>query len=262
VLLPAPLSVPLLPCLPRNLQWNLVGRIKYTQDADAVFKVEALLEGRWKLAILKVYHSDPDTRTRFSTHPGELMFQSESRAYANLLHYQHHTAGLVPHCYGIVQIPDSKSIFPEFADLPYGDDPWEPFREDPVPPKALLLEYIPDVEELALHNLSREVVDASMHALVCINEAHILHNDFTPNNILVGRDGRVVIVDFGASNTHPDQTQEFQGDIMAFFREEYQGAAELFYQAMLPDQARIRRGEQPWYHFSCLWFNPYEDDVE
>jgi RIO-like serine/threonine protein kinase len=50
------------------------------------------------------------------------------------------------------------------------------------------------VDELALHNLSRKVVDASMHALVRINESHILHNDFTPRNILVGKDGRVVIV--------------------------------------------------------------------
>ena len=54
LLLPAPPSIPSLPRLPRNLRWNLVERIKYIRDADAVFKVEVLLEGHWKLAILKV----------------------------------------------------------------------------------------------------------------------------------------------------------------------------------------------------------------
>lgn len=116
----------------------------------------------------------------------ELMFQPESRAYANLLYCQHHTAGLVPRCYGIVQIPDSKSMFAEFTELPYGDDPWKPFRDDAVPPKALLLEYIPDVDELALHDLSREVVDASMHALVRINESHILHVLRAPDRTYIG----------------------------------------------------------------------------
>ena len=63
--------------------------------------------------------------------------------------------------------------------------------------KALLLEYIPDLQELALHNLNRNVGDASMPTLVCIHEAHILHGDFTPRNILVGIDsGCVVIVHF------------------------------------------------------------------
>jgi hypothetical protein len=45
LLLLAPLSISSLLHLPRNLQWNLVERFKYIWDADAVFKVEVLLEG-------------------------------------------------------------------------------------------------------------------------------------------------------------------------------------------------------------------------
>jgi hypothetical protein len=59
LMLLAPLSILSLPrLLPRNLRWNLVERIKYTWDADTVFKAEVLLEGCWKWVILKVVCSN------------------------------------------------------------------------------------------------------------------------------------------------------------------------------------------------------------
>jgi hypothetical protein len=77
------------------------------------------------LVILFQYHSNSNTRTCFSDHPDEFIFQSESWGYANLLYYQHYTMGLIPYCYRVVQIPDGKSMFVEFVKLVYDHDPWK-----------------------------------------------------------------------------------------------------------------------------------------
>jgi tRNA A-37 threonylcarbamoyl transferase component Bud32 len=59
---------------------------------------------------------------------------------------------------------------------------------------ALFLEYFPNMKHLGLYNLTVDVANAALSILTRIHEAHILHNDFVPRNILVSHSGRVVIV--------------------------------------------------------------------
>jgi len=59
---------------------------------------------------------------------------------------------------------------------------------------ALFLEYFPDMKHLGFYNLNVGVANATLSILTRIHEAHILHQDFVPRNILVSPSGRVVIV--------------------------------------------------------------------
>lgn len=125
------------------------------------------------------------------------MFDTECRAYANLIHYGLCTEGLVPSFYGVVDLPSWRQVnawFPPLAPADGGEvDLWAFFSQDINPPKAILIEYLPDMKHLGLRNLSVAVANESLRILARIHEAQILHGDFLPRNILVGDDGRVVI---------------------------------------------------------------------
>lgn len=60
-----------------------------------------------------------------------------------------------------------------------------------------------------------EVVHLSLAAAEALNEAHaagVLHRDLKPENIVVGRDGRVRVVDFGLAKT-VSRTRDDDGDV-------------------------------------------------
>ena len=59
---------------------------------------------------------------------------------------------------------------------------------------ALFLDYFLNMKHLGLYNLTVSRANTALSILTRIHEAHILHKDFVPRNILVSPSGRVVIV--------------------------------------------------------------------
>jgi eukaryotic-like serine/threonine-protein kinase len=60
----------------------------------------------------------------------------------------------------------------------------------------------------------REVLDVFIHAargLAAAHAASITHRDFKPANVLIGKDGRVLVVDFGLAKSHDDKSQDRSG---------------------------------------------------
>jgi serine/threonine protein kinase len=160
--------------------------------------------------------------------------------------------GLVPQCYGFTDFPDwNPALGCPSNPMPNQLDPWKFFRNDVKSPMALFLEYFPDMKHLSFYNLTADVANAALSILTRIHEAHILHNDFFPRNILVSRNGRVVVVcivpsftwsgliqndpkvDFGDAVIHPDDTAAYVGEISKFMCEDYLVAWDMFFGHMV-----------------------------
>lgn len=129
-------------------------------------------------------------------HPLE-RFAKEQAAYAHLLHYGASEKGAVPHCYGWLEC--SADDMAAIAALPDIERPWQMMKNDPTPPKALLLEYFSDAERLSIDTITPIVADKALRALYRIHASYILHSDIHGRNVLVLPDGRVVWIDFDAS---------------------------------------------------------------
>lgn len=143
---------------------------------------------------LEQYHSDdpPPDIEGGPLLPGREIFNRESQAYANFVQYGLCRDGVVPHCYGIVKFPGCGLI--QLESTTVCEDMFGPFRHDTNPPVALLIEYMEGMKSLKLLDLTEYLGNEIMKQAVRIHEAHVLHDDLEPRNILVGADGRVVIV--------------------------------------------------------------------
>lgn len=96
------------------------------------------------------------------------------------------------------------------------------FVEDEYPPSAILLEYLPNVEMIHLHNYTTERADRFIEGIKEIHKALIFHGDTKPRNMLLVKDDpdpdRVIWIDFDRADTyHEDQITERQ---RSFLREE------------------------------------------
>ncbi|KAJ3555307.1 hypothetical protein NM688_g2650 [Phlebia brevispora] len=139
------------------------------------------------IRLLKLYTDrDPDEEYT-SDEVGWPMFRfrREKEAYAHLLHSGACAKGIVPHCYGWFD-PKERDFFPNLLD-------------DRRPPKAILLEYFPEAEQLSVLNITSEIADKALRGLYEIHASYVLHGDINKRNVLVLSNGRVVWIDFDES---------------------------------------------------------------
>lgn len=77
--------------------------------------------------------------------------------------------------------------------------------DDEYLPRAIFLEYIPNLEMIQLHNYTRERMDGFIKAIQEIQKALIRHKDPKPRNMMIVKDDpdiRVVWLDFDRAETY------------------------------------------------------------
>ncbi|RAL00836.1 uncharacterized protein BO80DRAFT_382194 [Aspergillus ibericus CBS 121593] len=153
---------------------------------SVVFKVQF----RERICVMKVYHdrepSELDPRDREVN-----LFVSESTAYHRLKLKGFCKRGVIPDFYGTI-----RKIQP--AAWPNLDM----FLDDRLPPNAILIEYIPDLQQIGLSNFSKERVAKFREILGDFHKAKVLHGDPKPRNMMVSSAyERVVWIDFDSAQT-------------------------------------------------------------
>jgi serine/threonine protein kinase len=95
----------------------------------------------------------------------------------------------------------------------FGDDP-RPYLVMEYVEGGTLAEHLRDERELDCNGLVRRLLDALVH----VHEAHIVHRDVKPANVLMGTDRRARLTDFGIAQPE-DATQLTQtGGVMGTMR--------------------------------------------
>ena len=124
-------------------------------------------------------------------------FRCELNAYRNLSSFGVCERGFVPQYYGYIDRLDPTGFRPHL----------DHFADDMFNPKAILLEYLRNTEELNCVNFSDDRLQTAVRGLQEIHGALIHHHDTYPKNILIvhERKERVVWVDFDVSTTFPDK---------------------------------------------------------
>ncbi|KZT20362.1 hypothetical protein NEOLEDRAFT_1182567 [Neolentinus lepideus HHB14362 ss-1] len=201
-----------------ELTWleNLGGDFDGAHNS-CVYKV--LYRGR--AYVLKVYRqsSRPDDEWANGL-DGPSRFENERKAYANLLHFGVCDDGYAPRCLGWFTLHVDHNA------------KWlSPFFNDSAPPNALLLEFLPESEQLNVRNISCEVAQNAMHALARCHTAGVLHRDINPRNHLVLPGGKAVIIDFDTALSWPDKRVS-----RLEMKWESESAWNLYFQLMLPDK--------------------------
>lgn len=201
-----------------ELTWleNLGGDFEGEHNS-CVYKV--LYRGR--AYVLKVYRRYPRAEDEWSNGlDGPSRFDNERKAYANLIHFGVCADGFAPRCFGWFSLhvdPKAKWL--------------SPFANDPEPPNAILLEFLPESEQMNVRNITYEVAQNAMLALARVHAAGVLHRDINPRNHLVLPEGRVVIIDFDTALSWPDKRVN-----RLELKWESESAWNLYFQLMLPDK--------------------------
>lgn len=122
-------------------------------------------------------------------------FTCERAAYRRLKEKGLCQQGVIPDFYGVIEQIDPAA--------------WQPhlrkFLEDKIRPNAVLIEYIPNMQELTLSNFLEERVDRLYGILKAIHQAGVFHSDAYPRNMMIQEDtGRVLWIDFDRAQTLQD----------------------------------------------------------
>ncbi|OQD74624.1 hypothetical protein PENDEC_c010G06668 [Penicillium decumbens] len=122
------------------------------------------------------------------------LFVSESTAYDRLKSKGLCERGVVPDFYGTIT-NIKPSLWPEL----------EMFLDDKLPPNAVLIEYVPNMQPIDLSNFSSQYLQELSHILEDIHRAGVLHGDPKPRNMMISWDrDRVLWIDFDSSQTFSD----------------------------------------------------------
>jgi hypothetical protein len=151
-----------------------------------VYRCKLGYEGDSYEAIIKLF---PKGHKKFYT--------NEVNSYRLLYQFDIPAEGIVPLIYGAVPNINKKLLKKWLQDSIPEDAPIA------LPASAVFMEFI-EGEHPSSENMTPELAKKILYGLQCINEAHILHHDTVPRNILVNRSTeRVVWIDFslGALNT-------------------------------------------------------------
>lgn len=154
------------------------------------------------------------------------LFVCESAAYQRMKAKGLCRRGIVPDFYGTITKIES-TLWPSL----------HMFVGDELPPNAILIEYVPDIQQISLSNFSKHRLEELRHILYEMHQIRILHGDSYPRNMVVsGEQDRVLWIDF-------DSAQTFSEDFLSprqekWFKEEVE-MMEYFVEALvrftLPD---------------------------
>ncbi|GLB04928.1 hypothetical protein AtubIFM57258_010954 [Aspergillus tubingensis] len=144
------------------------------------------------LCVMKVYH---DREPNELDPPDRIvnLFISESTAYHRLEYKGLCQRGVIPNFYGTI-----RKIQPaDWPDL-------HMFLNDRLPPNAVLIEYIPNLQQIDLSNYSPQRLANLREILDDIHAAGVLHADPKPRNMMVSvaeEEERVLWIDFDSAQT-------------------------------------------------------------
>lgn len=81
------------------------------------------------------------------------------------------------------------------------------FAGDKLPPNAILIEYIADMQQIGLDNFSENRLKKLRQILDDLHRARVLHGDPMPRNMMIvpGEPDRVLWVDFDSAQTFPEE---------------------------------------------------------
>ncbi|KAH8430181.1 uncharacterized protein LDX57_007851 [Aspergillus melleus] len=158
-------------------------------EASTVFEVRIC----GKIRVMKLFHDNGDPG--YSRRGRDLnRFRCELNAYRNLLEFGVCERGFVPFFYGYIDRLDPS---PYHHQLNH-------FKKDKFLPRAIVLEYIPEVERLNCLNYSDDLFRYAVDGIREIHDAHVHHHDIYPKNMLVVSGTRIVWIDFDVATTFQD----------------------------------------------------------
>ena len=105
------------------------------------------------------------------------LFISESTAYQRMKAKGLCDKGIIPDFYGTI-----RKIQPASWPTLYM------FLNDELPPNAILIEYVPNIQSIGLSTFSKKCLDRLREILDEIHEAKVLHGDPKPRNMMVSLD--------------------------------------------------------------------------
>ncbi|KAL4880754.1 hypothetical protein BJY04DRAFT_218911 [Aspergillus karnatakaensis] len=162
---------------------------------EGEYKVLFKVRYRDRLCVLKVYHGQ--TPSEHSSPGMEVnMFIAESAAYSRLKSKGLCERGAIPDFYGTFR--DIQPIDFTFLEM---------FHDDELPANAILLEYIPNLQQIDLSTYTPHRLTKVRQILADMHQANVYHGDSWPRNMAVSVvDGqeRVVWIDFDQAQTLPE----------------------------------------------------------
>ncbi|KAJ9223571.1 hypothetical protein DTO271D3_5887 [Paecilomyces variotii] len=206
-------------------------------ENSVVFKVAV----HGKICVMKVYH----TRCRTDCDPTDYeidLFICESTAYRRLKAKGLCKRGVIPDFYGTITNIQPNS----WPDL-------HMFVGDKLPPNAVLIEYVANMQQISLDNFSELRLEKLRRILDEIHQAKVLHGDPKPRNMMVvsgeQEQDRVLWVDFDSAQTFPEE-EPLSPKQELWFREEVE-MIEYFNEALAQDfkEGKLDRAYSYYYEW-------------